>query len=63
MVAYVGPEDLPLDHDDARVYIDTLFPEGVRGFDLRRSRSSGLARTHLRQTLNAVAMNMVRMIT
>jgi hypothetical protein len=28
VTAYVGPEDLPFDHDDVRVYIDNLFLEG-----------------------------------
>ena len=37
----------------------TLSP-GARRFDLRRSRYIGLARTHLQQTINATAMNLVR---
>lgn len=36
--------------------------QGVRRFDLRRSRYIGLARTHLQQLLNATAMNVVRVI-
>jgi hypothetical protein len=28
VTAYVGPEDLPFDHDDVRVYIDNVFLEG-----------------------------------
>jgi hypothetical protein len=27
-LGYVGPRDLPFDHDDVRVYIDNLFLEG-----------------------------------
>jgi transposase len=33
----------------------------VRRFDLRRSRYIGLARTQLQQTINATAMNLVRL--
>ena len=35
--------------------------QGTRRFDLRRSRSIGLAKTHVQQTINATAMNLVRL--
>ncbi len=37
--------------------------QGVRGFDLRRSRYLGYAKTHLQQILTAIAMTLVRVIT
>ena len=37
-----------------------MMSQGVRRFDLRRSRYIGLARTQLQQTINATAMNLVR---
>jgi Transposase DDE domain len=40
---------------------ESSISQGVRRFDLRRSRYSGLARTHLPQTSNATAMNLVRL--
>ena len=45
-----------------RAGVESPLSQGVRRFDLRRSRYSGLARTHLQQTLNATAMNVVRII-
>jgi Transposase DDE domain len=42
--------------------VESSLSQGVRRFDLRRSRYIGLARTHLQQLLNAVAMNVVRVI-
>jgi hypothetical protein len=42
--------------------VESSFSQGVRRFDLRRSRYIGLARTHLQQLLNAIAMNVVRVI-
>ncbi len=36
--------------------------QGIRRFDLRRSRHLGLARTHLQQLFNATAINVVRVI-
>jgi transposase len=45
-----------------RAGAESTLSQGVRRFDLRRSRYIGLARTHLQQTLNATAMNMVRVI-
>jgi transposase len=45
-----------------RAGVESPLSPGVRRFDLRRSRSIGLARTHLQQTLQATAMNVVRMI-
>ena len=45
-----------------RAGVESTLSQGVRRFDLRRSRDIGLARTHLQQTLNATAMNIVRVI-
>ena len=45
-----------------RAGVESTLSQGVRRFDLRRSRYIGLARTHLQQTLNAIAMNVVRII-
>jgi transposase len=45
-----------------RAGVESTLSQGVRRFDLRRSRYIGLARTHLQQTLNATAMNVVRII-
>ena len=42
--------------------VESSLSQGIRRFDLRRSRYIGLARTHLRQLLTATAMNMVRVI-
>ena len=44
-----------------RAGVESSISQGVRRFDLRRSRYSGLARTHLQQTINATAMNLVRL--
>ncbi len=43
-----------------RAGVESTISQGVRRFDLRRSRYIGLARTHLQQTINATAMNLVR---
>ena len=45
-----------------RAGVESSLSQGIRRFDLRRSRYIGLARTHLQQLLNATAMNMVRVI-
>jgi hypothetical protein len=45
-----------------RAGVESSLSQGIRGFDLRRSRYIGLARTHLQQLLNATAMNVVRVI-
>ena len=45
-----------------RAGVESTLSQGVRRFDLRRSRYIGLARTHLQQTLNATAINIVRVI-
>jgi transposase len=45
-----------------RAGVESSLSQGVRRFDLRRSRYLGLARTHLQQLLNATAMNVVRVI-
>jgi transposase len=45
-----------------RAGVESTLSQGVRRFDLRQSRYIGLARTHLQQTLNAIAMNVVRII-
>ena len=44
-----------------RAGVESSISQGVRRFDLRRSRYIGLARTHLQQTINATAMNLVRL--
>jgi len=49
-------------HYAMRAGVESTLSQGVRRFDLRRSRSIGLARTHVQQTLNATAMNIVRVI-
>src|SRR6516165_4633279 len=45
-----------------RAGAESTLSQGVRRFDLRQGRYIGLARTHLQQTLNATAMNIVRII-
>jgi transposase len=44
----------------ARAGIEGTLSQGIRAFELRRSRYSGLARTHLQNVLTATAMNFVR---
>ena len=44
-----------------RAGVESTISQGVRRFDLRRSRYIGLARTQLQQTINATAMNLVRL--
>jgi DDE family transposase len=43
-----------------RAGVESTLSQGARRFNLRRSRYIGLARTHLQQTINATAMNVVR---
>src|SRR5215468_1579526 len=45
-----------------RAGVESSISQGVRRFDLRRSRYIGLARTQLQQTINATAMNLVRVV-
>jgi transposase len=45
-----------------RAGVESSLSQGIRRFDLRRSRCLGLARTHLQQLLTATAMNVVRVI-
>jgi DDE family transposase len=45
-----------------RAGVESSLSQGIRRFDLRRSRYLGLARTHLQQLFNATAMNVVRVI-
>jgi len=45
-----------------RAGVESSLSQGVRRFDLRRSRYLGLARTHLQQLLTATAMHVVRAI-
>ena len=45
-----------------RAGVESSLSQGMRRFDLRRSRYIGLARTHLQQLLNATAMRVVRVI-
>ena len=44
----------------ARAGIEGTISQGIRAFELRRSRYIGLARTHLQNVLTATAMNFVR---
>ncbi len=44
----------------ARAGIEGTLSQGIRAFELRRSRYIGLARTHLQNVLTATAMNFVR---
>ena len=46
----------------ARAGIEGTLSQGVRAFDLRRSRYIGLAKTHLQHILIAVAMNLRRVM-
>jgi transposase len=43
-----------------RAGVESTISQGSRRFELRRSRYIGLAKTHLQQTINATAMNLVR---
>jgi Transposase DDE domain len=45
-----------------RAGVESSLSQGIRRFDLRRSRYLGLARTHLQQLLTATAMNVVRVV-
>jgi transposase len=45
-----------------RAGVESSLSQGVRRFELRRSRYLGLARTHLQLLLTATAMNVVRVI-
>jgi transposase len=44
-----------------RAGVESSISQGVRRFDLRQSRYIGLVRTQLQQTINATAMNLVRL--
>jgi transposase len=50
------------EHYADRAGIEGTLSQGIRAFDLRRSRYIGLARTHLQHVLSAVAMNLVRVV-
>lgn len=45
-----------------RAGVESTISQGARRFALRRSRYMGLARTHMQQTINATAMNVVRVV-
>jgi len=45
-----------------RAGIEGTLSQGVRAFDLRRSRYTGLAKTHLQHILIATAINLVRVV-
>ena len=45
-----------------RAGVESTLSQGARRFELRRSRYIGLARTHMQQTMNATAMNIIRVI-
>lgn len=44
-----------------RAGVEGAISQGVRGFGLRRSRYTGLPKTHLQHVLTAIAMNLVRL--
>jgi transposase len=44
-----------------RAGVESTISQGARRFELRRRRYTGLARTHLPQTINATAMHLVRL--
>jgi transposase len=46
-----------------RAGIEGTISQGVRAFDLRRSRYIGLAKTHLQHIITATAMNISRLLT
>jgi transposase len=50
------------EHYAMRAGIESTLSQGVRAFDLRRSRYLGLAKTHLQHILIAVAMNLKRVM-
>ena len=50
------------EHYAMRAGIASTLSQGVRAFDLRRSRSIGLAKTHLQHILIAVAMHLRRVM-
>jgi transposase len=43
-----------------RAGVEGTLSQGIRAFEMRRSRYIGLARTHLQNVLTATAMNFVR---
>jgi transposase len=45
-----------------RAGVEGTISQGVRSFDLRRSRYIGMAKTHLQHLLIAIAMNLVRVV-
>ncbi len=45
-----------------RAGVEGTISQGVRAFDLRRSRYIGLAKTHLQHVLIAIGMNLVRIV-
>ena len=51
------------EHYALRAGIEGTLSQGVRAFDLRRSRYIGLAKTHLQHILIAVAINVVRVVS
>jgi transposase len=50
------------EHYAKRAGIEGTLSQGVRAFDLRRSRDIGLAKTHLQHILMAAAINLVRVV-
>ena len=50
------------EHYAMRAGIESTLSQGVRAFDLRRSRSIGLAKTHLQHILIAVGINLKRVM-
>jgi transposase len=50
------------EHYADRAGIEGTISQGIRAFDLRRSRYIGLARTHLQHVVSAVSMNLIRVV-
>lgn len=47
----------------ARAGVEGTLSQGTRGFDLRRCRYLGLAKTHLQHVAIATAMNLTRLLS
>lgn len=45
-----------------RAGVEGTLSQGVRAFDLRRSRSIGIAKTHVQHTITATALNVTRIL-
>ena len=45
-----------------RAGIEATISQGVRAFGLRRSRYTGIGKTHIQHVLTALAVNLVRLV-